>query len=590
MLNVTPLCTKILGLVVLLHFTYNSKVLAQIAKDADEPELVDPKPRDYSSWEQIKYKNGSGFISENIHLDRSSAPLLHTVKDKWYKKAWKGERVHTQLVIYTKKNLRDVHLEVSDLRSSKKTLIKQNHVKANFVRYVMTDDISDLKQGCAFTAKLDSSLRADLIDSKSTYNISDSTSRPIWLSVDIPRDAAAGTYHGHITIVSPDYKADHPFTIEVLNHELPTPKDWKFHLDLWQNPYSDARIHGVELWSDKHFELMRPNYERLADAGQKVITATLINDPWSAQTHDIYGGMIKWIKKKDGTWTYDFSVFDKWVSYMMALGIDKQINAYGMIPWTLAFQYYDESSASMQVFEAKPDSEAYAIYWGNMLKEFAKHLKNRNLFSITQIAMDERPEKDMLAAIKIIKDADSNYAISMAGNYHVELQQDLSDYSVASTQRISKEVMAERKQKGLVTTFYTSCTEIYPNTYTSSDYAELTWLPWHALYNGYDGYLRWDYNNWNKSPATDSRYATFPAGDCFFVYPGDRSSIRFERLREGIQDFEKVNILKEQMIKSNNLQGFKKLEEIIQLFAIEKLDGKNAHIFVEEAKSLLNNL
>jgi hypothetical protein len=35
------------------------------------------------------------------------------------------------------------------------------------------------------------------------------------------------------------------------------------------------------------------------------------------------------------------------------------------------------------------------------------------------------------------------------------------------------------------------------------------------------------------------------AGDCFIVYPGGNSCIRFEKLREGIVDYEKIRILRE---------------------------------------------
>ncbi|HEY5368179.1 MAG TPA: DUF4091 domain-containing protein [Hanamia sp.] len=42
----------------------------------------------------------------------------------------------------------------------------------------------------------------------------------------------------------------------------------------------------------------------------------------------------------------------------------------------------------------------------------------------------------------------------------------------------------------------------------------------------------------------------WPSGDTYFVYPGGRSSIRFERLREGIQDYEKFKILRAQLEKA----------------------------------------
>ena len=133
---------------------------------------------------------------------------------------------------------------------------------------------------------------------------------------------------------------------------LPEPKDWHFHLDLWQNPYAVARYHGVELWSEEHFEVMRPLMTLLAEAGQKVITTTLIPKPWGGQTYDHFESMVKWIKKDDGTWDYDFSIFDKWVEFMMECGVTAQINCYSIVPWSLRFQYYDEASDSMLDFVA----------------------------------------------------------------------------------------------------------------------------------------------------------------------------------------------------------------------------------------------
>ena len=83
-----------------------------------------------------------------------------------------------------------------------------------------------------------------------------------------------------------------------------------------------------------------------------------------------------------------------------------------------------------------------------------------------------------------------------------------------------------------------------PNTFTFSPPAESAWLGWYAAAQGYSGYLRWAYDSWTQDPLYDTRYVRWPAGDCFLVYPGARSSIRFERLREGIADFEKIRVLR----------------------------------------------
>ena len=71
-----------------------------------------------------------------------------------------------------------------------------------------------------------------------------------------------------------------------------------------------------------------------------------------------------------------------------------------------------------------------------------------------------------------------------------------------------------------------------PNTFTFSPPAESEWLPLFASANGLDGFLRWAYHSWVENPLVSTDFTSWPSGDCFLVYPGDRSSIRFERLRE----------------------------------------------------------
>ena len=86
----------------------------------------------------------------------------------------------------------------------------------------------------------------------------------------------------------------------------------------------------------------------LADAGQKIITASIMHKPWNGQTYDYFESMVTWTKKVNGTWAFDYDVFDKWVEMMMSVGIDKQINCYSMVPWKLSFQYFDQATNSMQ--------------------------------------------------------------------------------------------------------------------------------------------------------------------------------------------------------------------------------------------------
>lgn len=70
-------------------------------------------------------------------------------------------------------------------------------------------------------------------------------------------------------------------------------------------------------------------------------------------------------------------------------------------------------------------------------------------------------------------------------------------------------------------------------------------ISWYVAAKGYDRFLRWAYDAWPADPVRDARHTLWPAGDCYLVYPGGNSSIRFEKLREGITDHEKIRLLLE---------------------------------------------
>ena len=563
----------------------------------DYTELNDPKPGNNSEeWDKIVRKPVFAWGTIDERYGKHSIPQYST--SKVHKAtAWKNERINAQAILFTNTNIDKAIIEVSDL-SNGKYKIPASAVKASFVRYVMTDELNkDGKGGCgdrSDKSQWDSSLVADVLDVIKIKDIAAKTTQPVWINVHVPEDIPAGKYKGTISIKGENFsKQTLNIQLEVLNRTLPNPENWKYHLDLWQNPYSVARFHNVPLWSKEHFEKMKPVMKILADAGQKVITTSIMHKPWAGQTEDHFDSMITRIKKIDGNWEYNYAVFDKWVDFMMnEVGIDKQINCYTLIPWALTFDYYDEATNRVQFINAKPGDKAYNEYWGSFLKDFAKHLKEKGWFEKTTIAMDERGLDAMKEAIKVIKAADPNFKISLAGNYHEEIQADLYDLCLAYSHNFPEKIKAEREAKGKVSTVYTCCAEARPNTYTFSPTAEAVWIGWHAMAGNYDGYLRWAYNSWTKNPLLDSRFRTWAAGDCYLVYPDGRSSIRMERLIEGIQDFEKIRILKDEFSNKKQDKKLQLLNNTVDNFTPEGLAKTQDSMteMVNKAKEVLNKL
>ncbi len=554
-------------------------------------EASNPISTNPSLWVKVSAPQVSWGSTDIRYKKEEPAPIAR-LKEDINLTAWKGERVSAQLVVWTPEALDNLSFIVSDLTSGKETISKDN-VRTGFVRYVMTDELNkDGKGGCGYrkSSDYDSTLVADPIDHiASTLTVPANATQGGWISVRVPQQVKAGKYTGTVTVKDGDkVLSELKLAVNVKNRTLPASTEWAFHLDLWQNPYAEARYYNVEPFSKEHFDRMRPDMQNYVDAGGKVITASIMHKPWNGQTYDPFESMVTWLKKADGTWYFDYTVFDKWVEYMMSLGVKKQINCYSMVPWRLSFQYFDQASNSFKYLDAKPGEAAYDEFWGNMLTSFAKHLKEKGWFDITHISMDERPMKDMLATLKVIRKADKDFKVSLAGTYHDELVKELHDYCIAIGEKFPAEVIKSRKEAGQVTTYYTCCTEPRPNTFTFSAPAEAEWLGWFAAKENLDGYLRWALNSWVKNPLQDSRFTAWAAGDTYMIYPEGRSSIRFERLIEGIQSYEKIRILKEEFEKKGNKSAIKKIDKILKAFDEFSLEEIPAATVVTKAKEAIN--
>lgn len=101
-------------------------------------------------------------------------------------------------------------------------------------------------------------------------------------------------------------------------------------------------------------------------------------------------------------------------------------------------------------------------------------------------------------------------------------------------------------------TMYTA-TEHFPNSFTKSLPVESYWTIMFAGSLNSTGFLRWAYDAWVQDPLRDSTHSSFPAGDCFLVYPSEKDavnkeskfSLRLAKLDEGVRDINKLYYMKE---------------------------------------------
>ncbi|WP_242034334.1 glycoside hydrolase domain-containing protein [Dysgonomonas sp. BGC7] len=562
------------------------------AKNCDTfKEMADPTVDTLSDWSKVPVGLNLSFASIDTKFPKSIAPDI-TKKATHSITGWKGERLSAQLLLWSTDSIKQVECEIGDFKSQT-SVLASNIAKARFVRYVMTDIF---EPGCGYRKPEDfpASLTADMLDNIECFDIEAKTVRPVWISVNIPATANAGTYKSKIKIYGKGQAAQEiELELNIQDKVLPPASDWEYYLDLWQHPSAVARTEGLKVWSEEHFDAMKPLYKMLADAGQKVITTTLNKDPWNVQTYDPYEDMIIWTKNADGSWTYDYTIFDKWVSFMIDLGIKKGINCYSLVPWNNELHYKDAVTNEVKTVKANPGTKMFEDMWKPFLSDFNKHLQGKGWLNITNIAMDERAPKEMEATLKFLANNAPDFGIAFADNHKSYKKYPyIKDMCVAADAKVDSADIASRRKKGLITNYYVCCSDKFPNVFTFSDYPEAVYSAWYSVAAGYDGYLRWAYNSWVEKPLTDSRFRTWPAGDTYIVYPNARTSVRFERLIEGIQDAEKIRILRNEFTKANSQESLEKLNQLnIEVAKFNTIKPTQPYAeMLHNAKDIINKL
>ena len=524
-------------------------------------EAEDPSPDTAADWSTLEPGLHASFGSIDEHYFKSSIPQVE-LTDQWRGTAWRGEKVSAQLVLWSTDPIELIDFEFSSFDGPGQAVLPAEIAQARYIRYVLTDEFAD---GCGYRNPEDyaAHLYPDGLDPASTFSKPGNSARPVWISISVPPGALPGTYTSSLMMSAPGQPPmSFALALEVLPRTLPPPSEWEFHLDLWQNPYAVARMHEVEPWSEAHWELLRPLMQMLAEAGQKVITTTITDKPWASQTWDPFESMVVWTKKGNGAWEFDYTVFDNWVQFLMDLGINKQINSYSLIPWTGELTYFDEATREKVAVAVEPGSPEYVEMWTPFLIDFRAHLEERGWNTITNIAMDEAEPEDMQRMLDLMDELAPEFGIALADNKKsYKLYPDhIKDLCVSYSDTIDTPDLEYRKAQGHPSTYYVCCSDPFPNTFTFSPPAEAAFIGWFTRAGGLDGFLRWSYNSWTENPLRDSRFRTWPAGDTYIVYPDARSSIRFERLIEGIQDAEKIRILRTELEAAGTPEALRKLE------------------------------
>jgi hypothetical protein len=541
-------------------------------------------------WAIQKHGLNVAFGSTDELYLRCEVPQLKDEGQMWEETGWRGERLNAQILVWSPDTCLQVRVRLNDLVSSEGRVFSKKNIKFYMVRYILSNFPYGAKNtNCWVPASDTGYLMPDRFESFERFDLPGGTVRPVWLSFEIPGDAEPGIYTGTIEINSEGYHSELAVKIKVQDLILPEPEEWKFRLDLWQNPWVIAWYYHVEPWSDEHKMLLKKHLKLYADAGGTYVTTYAIHSPWSDNSYMIEGTMIDWIKSKDGSWKFDYSIMDQYVHLAEEVGINRAITVYTPIPWGYRFRYMDEESGNYLYEEWPPDSEPFKEVWNIFLDDLREHLEQNDWFEKTYLGINENPLEVTMAAVKVINENSPDWKITYAGGWHPELSPLIDDYCTVINNEPGLEDIQTRKSLGFTTTYYVCCGPPQPNNFVFSPPVESAYIGWYAAAYGFDGFLRWAYDAWPADPVRDARHTLWPAGDCFLVYPGGNSCIRFEKLREGITAYEKIKILREIVSESSDKKVKKMMNELdahLSTFIADPDYYKRSYDVLEMTKAL----
>ncbi len=210
---------------------------------------------------------------------------------------------------------------------------------------------------------------------------------PVWVSVRVPKDAAPGQYKGKVTIEAAGAGPfEVPVEIKVGAMVLPDPADFTVKNQGMHSSDQLARHYGVPMWSEKHFALMARSLKLMTEIGSRQAASNLTIRYLSQDNDET---MVKWIKQADGSYKYDFSVFDRYMDLVeknVGRPFPFRINMWANTKEPLAVLVSDPATGKTEplVQPAYGTPEALA-FWKPVLGEIRTRLEKRKWFEVATV-------------------------------------------------------------------------------------------------------------------------------------------------------------------------------------------------------------
>ncbi|MCS6858866.1 MAG: DUF6067 family protein [Abditibacteriales bacterium] len=428
---------------------------------------------------------------------------------------------------------------------------------------------------------------------RKTFDLPANVTQPIWLTVSVPKDAAAGDYKGKVRLTANGATVkEMPFTVHVWDFTLPDESHVKAIYDVrmggawWALPGKTPTQVREELWRFM--------------AERRVCPDTIRPEPL--------------FKYENGKVTADFTAFDKaaeyyfnvlkfphaytpWHFYLFGWG-HPPARKFGEEPYAGAYPYTDADRRQLRPEFKRAYQACLRVFWQH-LKEKGWD-KNVVLYISDEPYFSQRHIIDQMQALcAMIHDVDPAIPIYASTWHHVPEWDAALDVWGIGHHGIVPLPQIERLRAAGKRIWWTTDGQMCLDTpacaierllphycfhYDAEAYEfwGIDWLTYNPYEFGWHSYIQ------QSGQPGESTWVRYPNGDGYLVYPGGPvgyngivSSVRLEQVREGVEDYEYLYLLRSLIAQAKAAgrdasAGEKALALASQLVSIPNAGGRYA--------------
>ena len=382
----------------------------------------------------------------------------------------------------------------------------------------------------------------------------------VWVEINIPKDMAAGVYDFTIEVDGGEFgQTSSTLTVEVIDAILP---DEDIYFTQWFHSDCLANYYNVEIWSDRHFEIVE-NFRRTARRnGINMILTPVFTPPLDTavggerRTTQLVG-----VEVKNGKYSFDFALLDRWISILDRCGVEYIEISHLFTQW--GAKHAPKIMATVdgeykKIFGWETDAlgDEYATFVRTFLTELLAHLKKSGNDKRCFFHVSDEPGLDHLENYKrakaIVSDLLKDYTIMDALSKYDFYQTGVLDHPIPSNNHIKP--FLEANIPGLWTYYCVSQPIEVSNRFHTMPAWRNRSIGMQMYKYNIAGFLQWGYNFYNNQFSGDpinpfyeqSADYAFQGGDAFSVYPAmDGTALESPRLvvfYEALQDIKAMKL------------------------------------------------